>query len=92
MRNIATRLFASAPLAFCLAGCAHHDPPPPSVPPTVQVAPAAPTPGYRDGTSTPTLAATPSATPPATVAAPLSTPNPLALPCTADAACLTHRC
>jgi hypothetical protein len=49
----------------------------------------------RDGsTLTPTLVASPgpTAAPAAGVAAPLSTPNPLALGCTVDAHCLTHRC
>ncbi|HYQ30576.1 MAG TPA: hypothetical protein VER04_25270 [Polyangiaceae bacterium] len=38
----------------------------------------------------PTLATSPTAA--RAVNTPLSTPNPLALPCTADAHCLTHRC
>ena len=49
-------------------------------------------PGYGDGTQAtppPAFGASPTT---AAAAAPLSTPNPLALPCTVDANCLTHRC
>ncbi|HEX2669905.1 MAG TPA: hypothetical protein VHM25_03480, partial [Polyangiaceae bacterium] len=58
--------------------------------PSVQVAPVTQAPGSGDGTTAaPTLAASPA---PGVTGAPLSTPNPLALPCTTDANCLTHRC
>ena len=58
---------------------------PPQGPQLVQ-----PTPG--DGTVKPTLASSPAVPPAAPVGAPLSQPNPLALGCTQDIHCLTHRC
>src|SRR6188474_2491266 len=102
MRNIATyltrltRLARLARLARGLvlvtwlvpAACTKHSDPPPASPPPG--APVTQAPGYGDGT-TPLLAASP-ASPGAATGGPLSTPNPLALPCTADANCLTHRC
>jgi hypothetical protein len=48
-----------------------------------------PAPRYGEGTA-PVLAASPAA--PSVPSAALSTPNPLALGCTTDAHCLTHRC
>jgi hypothetical protein len=58
-------------------------------------APVQQTSGYGDGTGQPpaVLAASPAAVAP--VAAPVATlsqPNALALPCSTDAQCLTHRC
>jgi hypothetical protein len=56
------------------------------------------TPGYGDGTTQQpaVLAASPApataALPGAAPAATLSQPNPLALPCSTDVQCLTHRC
>jgi hypothetical protein len=51
-------------------------------------------PGYGDGTAQPpaVLAASPAAVPGAAPAAALSQPSPLALPCSTDVQCLTHRC
>jgi hypothetical protein len=81
-------LIACGVLTF---GCKKDEQPPPQQPiypaypqPTaVQPAPtgAAPAP-----TVAPTVAPAP------TAAGTLSTPSPMALPCTADANCLTHRC
>ncbi|HYQ41394.1 MAG TPA: hypothetical protein VER11_05495 [Polyangiaceae bacterium] len=83
-------------LALSALACANQSNAPPAYasPAPNQGGGVTQTPGYGDGTASPTLAATPVANPaPATSAAPpLSTPNPLALPCTVDAHCLTHRC
>jgi len=103
MRDIAPYLTRLARLAGSLVlvtllllglvtACAKHSAQPPASPPP-PLAPGAPVtqaPGYGDGTA-PVLAASPAA-PAAAAAGPLSTPNPLALPCTVDANCLTHRC
>src|SRR4051794_29763415 len=86
MRNIATYLGTSSLLALAATHCARHsDPPATPAPPTAQVAPVTQAPGYGDGTARAQPA-------PSVTGAPLSTPNPLALPCTTDANCLTHRC
>ncbi|HEY0469827.1 MAG TPA: hypothetical protein VGC79_36825 [Polyangiaceae bacterium] len=70
--------------------CQKHSDPPPAYPPAhAPGQPVTQAPGTGDGT-TPT--ATPLAPPLAASSAALSTPNPLALPCTTDAHCLTHRC
>jgi hypothetical protein len=64
-----------------------------SYPPPQSGAPTSPvTPGVGNGTAQPILAASPALPPAAPAGAPLSQPNPLALPCTQDAHCLTHRC
>lgn len=54
--------------------------------------PVTPVAGSSDGSAQPTLVAAPALPAPASAGAPLSQPNPLALPCTQDAHCLTHRC
>jgi hypothetical protein len=95
MRNIATTCLGRAilSLAFLAASCGKpNDQPPASYAPP-QALPSQP-PGAdartsADGT-TPALAAAPAA--PGVPSAALSTPNPLALGCTTDAHCLTHRC
>jgi len=76
-------------------GCAKHDAQPPAGFAQTQPAgaPVTQAPGYGDGTTPkPVLATSPAVLPAATAGAALSTPNPLALPCTMDAHCLTHRC
>jgi len=90
LRNIASCPASSFVLALLSAlSCAKHSDAPPAYPPA-QAPPAPVTPpGSANGT-TPVLAASPNAA--GTPGAALSTPNPLALPCTADAHCLTHRC
>ena len=99
MRNIALSRSALSAHSFWLAalafGCAKHGAPPPAAyaPPPAPATPVTQAPGYNDGTA-PVLAASPAAPGAAggVPSAPLSTPNPLALPCTVDANCLTHRC
>ncbi|MEP7048978.1 MAG: hypothetical protein ABJB12_01445 [Pseudomonadota bacterium] len=81
-------------LCLCGVGCAKRNDQP-----AVQAAYPAPAagvpvqqaPGNGDGSArpTPALATSPAALP---AAAGLSQPGPLALPCSADAQCLTHRC
>lgn len=97
MRITATLFVSRDALALVLlvtaaaSGCGSSNPPPPaqSAPQTSATAALTSPPGFGDGatTLTPTLA-----TSPAAPAAPLSQPNALALPCTTDAQCLTHRC
>ncbi|MEI9939952.1 MAG: hypothetical protein WDO69_22250 [Pseudomonadota bacterium] len=90
MRNIAASLGTSLVLlALGAVSCGKVSEQPPAgyAPPQAPGTPVTQAPGYGDGTTptpAPVLAAAPGA--------PLSTPNPLALPCTVDANCLTHRC
>jgi hypothetical protein len=93
MQKAKLLLVLAAPFVV-FVGCKKEDeaPPPqspapyPQQPPYGQPAPTA---------TTPAPAATPGPAPTATQPAPagtMSQPSPMALPCTADANCLTHRC
>ena len=87
---------SAAVLAWCLcsAGCAKSSDQPATqaaFPTQAPAAPAQQAPGFGNGAAqpaSPTLAASPVGAP----ATQLSQPGPLALPCTTDAQCLTHRC
>lgn len=100
MLNIVTRSRPSCLLRAWLAlfalgmtSCASHSEAPPQTSGATPAAPVTQAPGYGDGTSPVLAGSQPPGAPTAGVAsAPLSTPNALALPCTADANCLTHRC
>jgi CyaY protein len=94
--SIAFSAFSALSLA---AGCQKAEQPaaqatyPTQAPGAVNTQPA---PASADGDSPPTPAFAPSpvvaVAPLSNTAAPLSQPNALALPCTTDAQCLTHRC
>jgi hypothetical protein len=91
MRNIAALLLSTVPLVVAFACKKKDEQPPPQQPvyapqaPGVQPAPTQPAPAQP--------APAPTAPAPApTAAGTLSQPSPRALPCTADANCLTHRC
>jgi len=88
-RNIAARSAMCLLLLMALSCAKESDRSPTSAPPVTQA------PGYGDGTTAaPALAASPAApgTAAAVPGAALSTPGPLALGCTMDAHCMTHRC
>jgi hypothetical protein len=97
--RIRLTLFVSVGLVFASAACKKNNDQPaalagyPAQPPNG--APIQQPPGYGAGTvqQPAVLPASPApgAAPPATAAA-LSQPSPLALPCSTDAQCLTHRC
>ncbi|HEX6274010.1 MAG TPA: hypothetical protein VFZ53_13270 [Polyangiaceae bacterium] len=77
------------------AGCKQEEAPPPQSPYPQQPYPTAPAPTQPAPAPTPTPTAAPTPAPTPTQPAPagtLSQPSPMALPCTADANCLTHRC
>jgi hypothetical protein len=90
-------LMLGAVVALPLA-CKKDEQPPPQPPPTYQPYPTqtAPQPVATQPAPAPGQPAAPVATQPApaatTPAGGLSQPSPMALPCTTDAACLTHRC
>ncbi|HEY3493458.1 MAG TPA: hypothetical protein VGK73_02180 [Polyangiaceae bacterium] len=99
MRNFAIALLTAVPLVTSVA-CKKDEQPPPQQPmyapqappgyapqaPGVQPAPTAPAPAP----TAPPVAPAPGPAP--TAAGTMSQPSPMALPCTADANCLTHRC
>jgi hypothetical protein len=97
-------LLLGATVALPLA-CKKDEEPPPQTPPTYQPYPAQTAPQPVAGQPAPVATQpapvatqpVPTAAQPAPTAAPtaaggLSQPSPMALPCTSDAACLTHRC
>jgi hypothetical protein len=92
MRTGSLVLILGAAVALPLA-CKKDEQPPAQPPPTYQPAPApapAPAPVATQPAPAPTVAQ-----PAPTTAQPggaLSQPSPMALPCTSDAACLTHKC
>jgi len=96
MRNIAATCPGPSMLLLALAavGCAKRSDQPPAAysPAQGPGTPVTQAPGYGDGAASPPVLAASPAAPTAAPGAALSTPNPLALPCTVDANCLTHRC
>lgn len=90
------KLLTFSVLAVLSFGCKKDEQPPPQAPP--MYAPPAPAPAPAPVAPAPAPAApAPAPAPAAPGAAPatpgaLSTPSPMALACTADANCLTHRC
>jgi hypothetical protein len=97
MRTSALLLLTVVPLVGSFACKKKDEQPPPQQPmyapqaPGVQPAPGQPAPAQP---APPPVQPAPTAAPaPApTAAGTLSQPSPMALPCTADANCLTHRC
>lgn len=93
MQKAKALLVLAAPFMIYV-GCKQEESPPPQAPspypqqPYPTAAPTQPAPAPA-----PTPAPTPAATTPQPApAGTLSQPSPMALPCTADANCLTHRC
>jgi len=100
MRAHVLVLILGAVVALPLA-CKKDEQPPPQPPPTYQPYPptaapppaaAQPAPAPVAAQPTPAPVATQPAAAPAAPAGGLAQPSPMALPCTSDAACLTHRC
>src|SRR5436190_23473260 len=80
-----------------LCGCKSEEQPPPQAAPyqAYPPAPAAPAPAPTAAAPAPAptpAAPTPTAPAPAAPATGLSQPSPMAMACTTDANCLTHRC
>lgn len=82
---------AALPLA-----CKKDEQPPPQAPPAYQPYPTQPAPAQPAPVATQPVPAQPTAAQPApaapAAAGGMSQPSPMALACSADAACLTHRC
>ena len=90
----ATRLLLVLALAAPLSCAERSQQPAANLAPT-PAPPVTQAPGSGDGAaanSPAVLSGAPSVTPAVAPGAALSTPSPFALPCTADANCLTHRC
>jgi hypothetical protein len=82
-------LRVSVGLALAVASCKKSSDPPPA---QAGYPTQAPDPRPAVLAASPAAALPAAALPAATPAATLSQPNPLALPCSTDAQCLTHRC
>jgi hypothetical protein len=100
MQKAKLLLVLAAPFAIYVGCKKEEDSPPPQAPspyppatyPQPAPAPApAPAPTVAAPVPAPTAAPAPTPGQPAATGG-LSTPSPMALPCTADANCLTHRC
>lgn len=99
MRNFAAALITVVPLV-AYAACKKQDeqPPPqqpvygPQAPPGYQTTPVQTAPAPVQTAPAPAPAPVPGPAPAPTTAGTMSQPSPMALPCTADANCLTHRC